>query len=55
MKNKTSANVAKVVREVLFCVYIPKQMLRDNGPEFFGLAFQQMLNDWGTEHVRTTP
>src|SRR5678816_3631754 len=35
LKNKTSGNVAKVVRE--------------------GQAFEQMLSDWGIEHVKTTP
>src|SRR5678815_5424740 len=57
VKNKTSMNVAKVVREVLspMCVCKLKRMLSDNGPEFVGQAFEQMLSDWGIEHVRMTP
>ena len=32
----------------------PQRMLSDNGPEFVGKSFQQMLDEWGIEHVRTT-
>src|ERR1044072_7245082 len=57
VKNKTSMNVAKVVREILLpmCICKPKLMLSDNGPEFVGQPFQKMLYDWDIEHVRTTP
>lgn len=30
-------------------------MLSDNGLEFVGEPFEEMLRDWGKEHVKTTP
>ena len=57
VKNKSSKNVARVVQDVLLpmCIRKPQRMLSDNGPEFVGRPFQQMLDEWGIEHVRTTP
>ena len=57
VKNKTSENVAEIVSERLLpmCVCKPEKMLSDNGPEFVGRAFERMLNEWGVEHLYTTP
>ena len=57
VKNKTSENVARVVSERLLpmCVCKPVRMLSDNGPEFAGRAFEFMLDEWGIEHLFTTP
>ncbi|XP_066965443.1 uncharacterized protein [Macrobrachium rosenbergii] len=57
VKNKTSENVARVVSMVLLpvCVRKPVRMLSDNGLEFIGRPLEQMLREWGIEHVVTTP
>ncbi|XP_066965656.1 uncharacterized protein [Macrobrachium rosenbergii] len=57
VKNKTSENVARVVSMVLLlaCVRKPARMLGDNGPEFVGRPFEQMMKEWGINHIATTP
>ena len=57
VKNKTSENVARVVSLNLLpmCISKPIRMLSDNGPEFVGKPFEQMLSQWGIIHVLTTP
>ena len=57
VRNKTSENVARVVSQNLLpmCVCKPSKMLSDNGPEFVGRPFENMLREWGIDHVRTTP
>ena len=57
VRNKTSENVARVVSQNLLpmCVCKPGKMLSDNGPEFVGRPFENMLREWGIDHVRTTP
>ena len=57
VKNKTSENITRVVSQNLLpmCVCKPVKMLSDNGPEFTGRTFENMLNEWGIEHLCTTP
>ena len=57
LKDKTSLNVANVMSQVLLpmCVKKPRKCLSDNGPEFVGRVFEEMLKDHGINHILTTP
>ncbi|XP_068215653.1 uncharacterized protein [Palaemon carinicauda] len=57
IKDKRSETVARMVGQVMLpmCVCKPVRMLSDNGPEFVGWEFEQMLREWGIEHVYSTP
>jgi transposase InsO family protein len=57
LKNKKSEYVANLVQSNMFPMMImkPKKILSDNGPEFSGSAFRDMLREFGISHVFITP
>ena len=57
LRSKTSAAVAKALENGIFSnvVHIPKSILTDNGPEFRGTAFREILNRYRVEHKCSIP
>ncbi|XP_066978182.1 uncharacterized protein [Macrobrachium rosenbergii] len=57
IKDKRNETVARMVGQVILpmCVCRPVRMLSDNGPEFVGWQFEEMLRQWGIVHVYATP
>ncbi len=56
-KNKTSENIASIIQQQLLPMMItkPRKCLSDNGPEFVGKPFRQMLAENGISHIYITP
>ena len=53
--NKKSLTAAKLLDRVWFCRYPrPKQCIHDNGNEFTGLEFQELLDSYGVKSTPTT-
>ena len=53
--NKQSENIAKLFDQVWLCRYPkPRRVIYDNGSEFIGFEFQEMLHSFGIEPVPTT-
>jgi hypothetical protein len=57
VRNKTSTTVASVFEHHVlpFLPHVPKKVLSDNGPEFSGAGFNQVLETYGIKHLYTTP
>jgi hypothetical protein len=57
IRSKTTASVASVFEQrILPCLpKTPVEVLSDNGPEFIGEAFNEMLRSYGIRHIYTTP
>ena len=55
--NKTSATIAAAVERRIFpsLLRIPLRVLTDNGPEFVGAPFEELLSEYGVHHLQTTP
>jgi transposase InsO family protein len=55
IRNKTSKGTAKKKDQTLFCRYPrPKRCISDNGNEFLGKEFQELLQSYGVKSVATT-
>jgi transposase InsO family protein len=52
IKDKTAAETAKILDQVWFCRY-PRLLIciTDNGNEFLGTAFQELLRLYGVQHI----
>ena len=57
IKNKTSKSMVDAVRERIlpFLPRCPTKILTDNGTEFSSREFNQLLEEFGIQHVYTTP
>jgi transposase InsO family protein len=48
IKDKTSEGMAKILDQTWFCRYPrPKRCISDNGKEFLGKEFQELLQSYG--------
>jgi cation transport regulator ChaB len=55
IRNKTSEGTAKILDQTWFCRYPrPKRCISDNGNEFLGKEFQELLQSYGVKSVATT-
>jgi transposase InsO family protein len=55
IKDKTSKGTAKILDQTWFCRYPrPKRCISDNGNEFLGKEFQELLQYYGVKSVPTT-
>ncbi len=55
IKDKTSEGTAKILDQTWFCRYPrPKRCISDNGNEFLGKEFQELLQSYGVKSVPTT-
>ena len=55
IKDKTSEGTAKILDKTWFCRYPrPKRCISDNGNEFLGKEFQELLQSYGVKSVPTT-
>ena len=57
LSSKTSSSVALAFERKVLPVLPrrPDKVLSDNGPEFVGAAFNQLIDSYGIEHIYTTP
>ena len=57
LRSKSSEAVASALREEIFpsLPRVPDRLLTDNGKEFIGSAFQEVLKESRVRHVRTSP
>ena len=57
IRKKTSAAVATAFEHhgLVSLLRKPLRVLTDNGPEFCGTEFEKMLDNWGINHVFSTP
>jgi hypothetical protein len=55
IKDKTAEATAKILDQTWFCRYPrPKRCISDNGNEFLGKEFQELLQSYGVKSVPTT-
>jgi transposase InsO family protein len=55
IKDKTSEGTAKILDQIWLCRYPrPKRCISDNGNEFLGKEFQEILQSYGVKSVPTT-
>jgi transposase InsO family protein len=55
IKDKISEGTAKIFDQTWFCHYPnPKRCISDNGNEFLGKEFQELLQSYGVKSVTTT-
>jgi RNase H-like domain found in reverse transcriptase/Integrase zinc binding domain len=55
IRNKTYEGTAKILDQTWFCRYPrPKRCISDNGNEFLGKEFQELLQSYGVKSVATT-
>lgn len=57
IKNKTSITVARALESVIFApsIIIPKNVHTDNGPEFRGKPFRDLLSKYNINHTHSIP
>ena len=55
IRDKSATQTAKVLDQVWFCRYPrPLRCITDNGTEFLGTEFQELLRSYGVQHLPTT-
>jgi transposase InsO family protein len=55
IKDNTAAETAKILDQVWFCCYPrPLRCITDNGNEFLGTEFQELLRYYGVQPLHTT-
>jgi hypothetical protein len=57
LRSKTSSAIASAFenRVLPFLPLVPSKVLTDNGPEFIGKEFNELLSSYGVKHIYTTP
>ena len=52
----TSSNaIAKLTLKTLSIFGVPQRVISDNGPQFQGSAYQKLMQDYGIEHITSSP
>ena len=55
MNRTTSTALMAVLQRWLFALGMPRTIVSDNGPQLTSVEFQQFLQDWDIEHIRSSP
>ena len=55
LTNASSDNVAKVTSKVFSLFGVPQKIVSDNGPQFIGHAYQQLMKRYDITHITSSP
>ena len=54
-KDSSSQKVANITSKYIAIFGIPHSIISDNGPQFIGKPYQQIIKQYGISHVRSSP
>ena len=55
MESTTAETTIKHLRQIFSTHRLPRQIISDNGPQFFATSFEQFCKSRGIHHIKTAP